>query len=85
MPGAVDAIVIRIPFKDNAIGGWPRLQYPGFEGWQIWIVIAVHDIHLVVQGGPVADPDLLHQGIKRFLVGIFLVELLEIGGRQNKR
>ena len=78
MPGAVDPVVIGVAFEDEALGWRFCLEHPRFEGRQVRIVVPVHDVHFAVQCRPVARADLFDELVQLFLVGVFLVKLLQV-------
>ncbi len=79
--GRIDAIIIRVSFEYETVGGGLGLQDPRFERRKIGIIVAVHAVHTGVQCRPVAKFRLFNEGSELGLIGIFLVKLLKIMGR----
>src|SRR5258707_9256401 len=69
--GAVDAMVVGVALKDEAVGRRPRLEDPWLERRQVRIVVSVGVVDAIVERRPVALFALLDELLEFFLVGIF--------------
>ena len=79
-PCRIHTIIIRISFENISQCRGFGFQNPRVESWQFRVVIPIHGIHFVVEGGPIMHSRFLYKSGKYFLVGIFRVELLQIMG-----
>ena len=78
MAGFVNTIIIRVPFEYKPLRRWFRLQYPGVQGGQVWVVVAVHRIHSGMQRRPIALVVLFNERLESDLIREFFMELFQI-------